>query len=153
MKGKWITIKQHYAQIVYIFMFIYAILNFITNFNIYFNLSDTMLMGSMPFNGKTEEDLFKKIWTGQYRNPPGISFDWKRLLSQILNMDPMKRPSAIELFYDPWNSDYFQGIKNTKRKNSNHSSMKLAKDFERIQNKNNWFATTQKKTLHKRARN
>jgi len=34
-----------------------------------------MLAGNLPFNGKTEEDLFKKILCGQYRDPIGISFD------------------------------------------------------------------------------
>ena len=112
----------------------------------------TMLMGSLPFNGKTEEDLFKKICWGQYRNPPGISFDWKRLLSQIFNMDPMRRPSASELFYDSWNSGYFQDITCSNRKNSNQSSMKLTKNFQHVQHQKNWFATTQKKAIHRRAR-
>jgi maternal embryonic leucine zipper kinase len=36
-----------------------------------------LLAGNLPFNGKNEEELFKKILWGQYRNPSGVSYDWK----------------------------------------------------------------------------
>lgn len=110
----------------------------------------SMLAGFMPFNGKTEEDLFKKIWCGQYRNPTGISYDCKRLLSNILHLDSMKRPSVADLFYDPWNAHYFKNKSNTKRKTQNNSMQRLIKNFIQRQQDNNWFMLTEKKKIQRR---
>jgi serine/threonine protein kinase len=96
-----------------------------------------MLAGSMPFNGKTEEDLFMKIRCGQYRSPAGISYDCKRLLSSILHLDSMKRPSASDLFYDPWNAQYFRRSSKSTRKTQNKSMQKLIKNFSERQQVNN----------------
>lgn len=92
-----------------------------------------MLSGTMPFNGKTEEDLFHKICCGQYRDPTGTTFDCKRLLAQMLTLDPMKRPSACDLFYDPWNGLYFQELAKTKKKNKHKNQAKILRNFQKKQ--------------------
>lgn len=109
-----------------------------------------MLAGNMPFNGKTEEDLFKKISWGQYREPNGVSFDCKRLLSQIFTLDPMKRPTVSDLFYDSWNCGYFSKIVKNKRKNKNSSAARLVNKYAQIQQMDNCFAFTEKKKMFSR---
>jgi hypothetical protein len=62
----------------------------------------------------------------------------------------MRRPSASELFYDPWNVGFFQGIAKSQRKNKNQSTQRLVKEFMHKQQLDNCFAFTQKKKILRR---
>lgn len=106
-----------------------------------------MLAGQLPFNGKTEEDVIKRIWWGQFRQPTKISYDWKRFLSSILNLDPMKRPSASDLFYDPWNMKYFKTAQKPKRRQFNSSQR--SKNLQKMKVLQKGLALTHKRNLHR----
>lgn len=49
----------------------------------------------------------------------------------------MKRPSAQELFYDPWNAGLFKKMATTNRKAKNSSANRLIKNFIRRQREDN----------------
>lgn len=65
-----------------------------------------MLCGYPPFNGKTDNDIYKKIEVGKFEFKHN---DWKNvsseamdLIKRMLTYDPKKRISAQEVMSHPW---------------------------------------------------
>ncbi|OMJ75609.1 hypothetical protein SteCoe_25229 [Stentor coeruleus] len=65
-----------------------------------------MLCGSPPFQGKTNDEIYKKIRLDEVNFSKkvwfGVSACAKKLVRKMLNKDPAKRISIGELYYDPW---------------------------------------------------
>ena len=70
-----------------------------------------LLTGSLPFNGKNEEELYQNIqavnidWKGDDFNPLA-----KNLLTKIFKKDPKERPSLDEILAQPWFESYPSSI-------------------------------------------
>ena len=65
-----------------------------------------MLSGKPPFNGRNDKTIFKRIVSGKLRFPSkewkNISSEAKELIKKMLTRNPKERPSAEEIFNDPW---------------------------------------------------
>jgi len=61
-----------------------------------------MLSGKFPFKGNSESELYKSISRGVYTVPKGISESASKLLANLLNTNPFKRPTCDELMKDPF---------------------------------------------------
>lgn len=61
-----------------------------------------LLSGYLPFDEPNMTDLFKKISTATYSFPSFMSEDARNLIQRILNPDPSKRYSLIDILNDPW---------------------------------------------------
>jgi calcium/calmodulin-dependent protein kinase I len=65
-----------------------------------------LLGGYPPFFDESRKKLFQKIKSGIFEFHPqyweNISAEAKDLISQMLTVDPTKRPSAAELLNHPW---------------------------------------------------
>ena len=57
----------------------------------------TMLTGCLPFEEKNVTNLFRKILTGNYAIPLGISDDARALIKSILVVDPEKRATISKI--------------------------------------------------------
>lgn len=56
-----------------------------------------MLSGSYPFNGRSDSALFENIVQGLVAFPPYFSPMAKEFISRMLQVDPEKRPTAMEV--------------------------------------------------------
>ncbi|KAA8494376.1 Myosin light chain kinase A [Porphyridium purpureum] len=65
-----------------------------------------ILSGKLPFNGKSEEDVIKKVAAAKFTMPPrewrGISPAAKSLVLSLMNADPRKRLSASGALQHAW---------------------------------------------------
>ncbi|CDW78152.1 protein kinase domain containing protein [Stylonychia lemnae] len=63
-----------------------------------------LLCGTFPFKSAFEKDLFRKISKGQYtfQGMPEFSDEAMDLISQILQVDPYKRPTATQILEHDW---------------------------------------------------
>lgn len=61
-----------------------------------------LLVGRLPFDDDYIPALFKKIATGQYSIPPFISPGAKRLITAMLQVNPVNRISITEIRNDAW---------------------------------------------------
>jgi len=61
-----------------------------------------MLSGKFPFKGSTEKDLFANITKGIYIPPAAVSIAARNLLSKLLNVSPIRRPTCDEVMKDPF---------------------------------------------------
>mmetsp|Transcript_6408 Transcript_6408/g.11143 ORF Transcript_6408/g.11143 Transcript_6408/m.11143 type:complete len:477 (+) Transcript_6408:1555-2985(+) len=65
-----------------------------------------LLSGKMPFGGSTDREIIQAITRGKYTmiGPEwtSITEEAKTLVKKMLQVDPLKRPSAEECFNDPW---------------------------------------------------
>jgi len=59
-----------------------------------------MLSGKFPFKGVTEKDLYRCIARGSYNSLMGVSQSARSLISKILQVDPMKRPTCDDILRD-----------------------------------------------------
>lgn len=59
----------------------------------------TMICGYFPFKGFTESELYRKIIAGGLNIPNSVSENAKLLIRRMLSSDPLKRPSASEVFH------------------------------------------------------
>jgi len=57
-----------------------------------------MLSGNLPFDGKTDKDLFKCIARGHVLFPSYFSSMSKEFILKMLQVDPNKRATAMEVF-------------------------------------------------------
>eukprot|EP01084_Bolivina_argentea_P242625 406973_1 len=69
-----------------------------------------MLCGSLPFNDKNEQRLYKKIQSAEYNM---LSTDWgnisknaKDVVTRLLKTDPAKRLTAQQVLQHKWLNDY-----------------------------------------------
>lgn len=60
-----------------------------------------IVSGKLPFEGFTKPEVFAKIKKGQYKKPP-CSDLCADLISQMLNVDETKRPTAAECYKHAW---------------------------------------------------
>ena len=65
--------------------------------------------GCFPFRGQNDKDLYKKIQKAELVIPDHVPYGPRALLMKILQFDAEKRPTAAELYCDPW----VQGISPT----------------------------------------
>ena len=61
-----------------------------------------MLVGQLPFDDSCLGDLYKKIKSGKYKVPKGISKDAKDLIKNILEVNPRKRFKISQIKAHPW---------------------------------------------------
>jgi len=66
-----------------------------------------MLVGSLPFDGATNEEVIQNIKRGQivYQNEmiwKSLSTEARNLVESLLQANPKKRPSAAEALEHPW---------------------------------------------------
>lgn len=65
-----------------------------------------LLTSHLPFNGKTQTQMFQKIKTGEYHESPlnsyRISNEGRNFLSCCLKVDPRQRMTADEALNHPW---------------------------------------------------
>jgi calcium-dependent protein kinase len=65
-----------------------------------------IIVGSYPFNGNNNQEVFKKIALGKYKLDQDVwvnfSNDAKNFLKRLLSTDVEQRPSAIEAKNDHW---------------------------------------------------
>ena len=71
-----------------------------------------MLSGKLPFQGDSDQDLYKKIIDGNIKNIDGVSKEANDLIKNILNPNPMKRINISQIKKHPWfnlfNNNNFQ---------------------------------------------
>ncbi|OIS96115.1 PREDICTED: CBL-interacting serine/threonine-protein kinase 5-like [Nicotiana attenuata] len=61
-----------------------------------------LLAGCLPFRDFNLMNLYRKIFKAEYRFPPWLSTEAKRLISKILVPNPQKRISITGIMKDPW---------------------------------------------------
>ncbi|XP_060171197.1 CBL-interacting serine/threonine-protein kinase 5-like [Lycium barbarum] len=61
-----------------------------------------LLAGCLPFRDANLVNLYRKIFKAEYRFPPWLSTEIKRLISRILVPNPQKRISITGIMKDPW---------------------------------------------------
>ena len=71
-----------------------------------------MLSGKLPFQGDSDQDLYKKIIAGNFKNIDAVSKEANDLIQNILNPNPMKRFNISQIKKHPWfnvfNNNNFQ---------------------------------------------
>lgn len=69
-------------------------------------LAYVILTGYLPFDGSTQEHLYANVLNGRFLMGPlkdkGISESGISFISSLLQVDPLKRPSALEALNLPW---------------------------------------------------
>ncbi|KAL1071315.1 hypothetical protein V6Z11_D11G080700 [Gossypium hirsutum] len=61
-----------------------------------------LLSGTLPFEDESFHNLYKKIKAGCYTLPRHLSAGARDLISRIIVVDPMKRPTIPEIRQHPW---------------------------------------------------
>lgn len=61
-----------------------------------------LLTSKMPFNGRDQDGLFKKIKKGVFDMPESFSPDLKDLISKMIEVNPKKRITADEIVNHVW---------------------------------------------------
>lgn len=61
-----------------------------------------LLTGQVPFKGKDEKNLFKKIGDGKLHLKPHLSADASSLLHSLLEVDPSRRFTAEQALQHSW---------------------------------------------------
>lgn len=65
-----------------------------------------LLSGKMPFMGEDDEEIFRKIEEGLFSMEglewAEVSEGAQQLVRKMLKVDPRKRATAEQIFYDPW---------------------------------------------------
>lgn len=61
-----------------------------------------MIAGYFPFYDQNLMLMYKKIYKGEFRCPKWMSPDVKRLLSRLLDVNPVTRITIDEIIRDPW---------------------------------------------------
>ncbi|GAB2285155.1 CBL-interacting serine/threonine-protein kinase 3 [Dionaea muscipula] len=61
-----------------------------------------LLAGYLPFDESNLMDLYKKISAAEFTCPPWWSFSVKKLITQILDPNPMTRITVPEILEDEW---------------------------------------------------
>lgn len=61
-----------------------------------------LMAGYLPFDEENLMALYKKIMKAEYTCPPWFSHDAKKLISRILDPNPLTRMTIPEILQDPW---------------------------------------------------
>jgi len=61
-----------------------------------------MFNGCFPFKGSNDKELYKCIVKGNFNIPDYVPSGPRSILSKIIIADPNLRPTAKQLFNDPW---------------------------------------------------
>ena len=61
-----------------------------------------LLSGQMPFDGKTQDEVFEAISAGKFKMPKHFSDDLKDIIKKMLNVDVKKRITARDAMDHPW---------------------------------------------------
>lgn len=65
-----------------------------------------MLSGTVPFNGKDDDEVMEKAKTGVFKMNSSswgeVSNEAKTLILKMLSLVPQSRPTALEILNDPW---------------------------------------------------
>ncbi|XP_063444580.1 maternal embryonic leucine zipper kinase-like [Mytilus trossulus] len=61
-----------------------------------------LLCGYLPFDDEKIPQLYKKIQSGKYENPPWLSEESKLLILGMLQVDPQNRLTIKQLITHPW---------------------------------------------------
>lgn len=69
-----------------------------------------LLCGCYPFKAQSDRELYKKIQYGQFSVPSHVSQGARSLITRIMKIDPLKRPSVSEILKDNWvvSTEYFK---------------------------------------------
>jgi calcium-dependent protein kinase len=80
----------------------------------------------MPFNAKSDQEIFKKIKSGQFSYPRktqmSISSEAKDFIASLLVVDPKERLTAKKALCHPWIVKYHQRSRHTERRRQEPSS-------------------------------
>ena len=71
-----------------------------------------MVCGTRPFDGKTDQILFGKIQTGDYKKTGkylNLSTECKDLISQVFTIDPDQRINGQQALDHPWFAEFQLG--------------------------------------------
>ena len=61
-----------------------------------------LLTGTFPFKAAHSKELYTRIQRGAFLTPPNLSPESASLISALLNVDPLKRPSAKTIMEYSW---------------------------------------------------
>lgn len=61
-----------------------------------------IVIGVIPWEGKTVEEQAKNSIKGRYELPVDLSEDFKNLIEIMLNVDPDQRASTDQILDHPW---------------------------------------------------
>ncbi|XP_022633214.1 CBL-interacting serine/threonine-protein kinase 3 isoform X2 [Vigna radiata var. radiata] len=61
-----------------------------------------LLAGYLPFDDTNLLNLYKKISAGEFTCPPWLSFSARKLITRILNPNPVTRITISEIMHDEW---------------------------------------------------
>ena len=63
-----------------------------------------LLCGYFPYKGATDAELYERIWSCEWYAPDFLSSEARDILNTVFQYDPDDRPSADEMFSEPWMS-------------------------------------------------
>nr|XP_038957443.1 sperm motility kinase Y-like [Rattus norvegicus] len=69
-----------------------------------------MVVGKLPFDSVIIQELQKQVVAGVYPAPCGVSEELENLLSQLLTVNPMYRPTASEVMKHAWFEEHGKGF-------------------------------------------
>lgn len=61
-----------------------------------------LICGYLPFDDENVMKMYRKIFTAEFRFPPWVSIEVKRLISRVLVTDPEKRISVSSIMRTSW---------------------------------------------------
>ncbi|XP_055812749.1 CBL-interacting serine/threonine-protein kinase 14-like [Solanum dulcamara] len=67
--------------------------------------------GYLPFNDTNIMTMYRKIYKGEFRCPTWTSPELKRLLTRLLDINPVTRITVEEIKNDPWFQKGYQEVK------------------------------------------
>ncbi|XP_028551834.1 CBL-interacting protein kinase 32 [Dendrobium catenatum] len=94
----------------------------------------TLLAGYLPFDDHNSINLYKKIATANFTFPSWFSFGIKKLLTRILDPNPVTRMTISEILEDEWfrngdNPPVFDGTYETSL-DDDHAAFKVSQDHQ-----------------------
>ncbi|KAJ1394314.1 Serine/threonine-protein kinase, active site [Sesbania bispinosa] len=90
-----------------------------------------LLAGYLPFDDSNLLNLYKKISAAEFTCPPWISFSSRKLITRILDPNPMTRITIPEILHDEWfKKDYKPPVFEEKRETNLDDIEAVFKDSE-----------------------
>ncbi|KAJ1856790.1 MAP/microtubule affinity-regulating kinase 4 [Coemansia sp. RSA 1822] len=66
----------------------------------------SMLCGTLPFEGKSDKDIYAKISTGKFNIPSHLSHEAQCLIKQMIAVDPALRINMVDIVKHPWTNKF-----------------------------------------------